>query len=251
MKPVLEMSNLTVSYRGKKALEEVSLTVPSSQLIGIIGPNGAGKSTFIKAVMGLLPFERGNVKVMGQPVNRARRRIAYVPQRNLIDFDFPVLVEDVVMMGRYPHMPWWGFAGARDRRLVEKALELVNLLKLRKRQIGQLSGGQQQRVFIARALAQEAEIFFLDEPFAGIDMTSEDTIVDLLKSLRDDGKSIFVVHHDLNKAERYFDNLILLNRRLIAFGKKEEVFQLQNLRGAYDDRVTRVCGSDDLLVVNA
>jgi manganese transport system ATP-binding protein len=248
MNSMIEVRNLSVSYDGKKAFDSISFSMAARQIVGVIGPNGAGKSTLIKAILGLLKADGGSVTVMNQPVSTARKRIAYVPQRNTIDFDFPALVEDVVMMGRYPHISWWGFPGANDRQVVEDSLKRVGMLELRKRQIGQLSGGQQQRVFLARALAQEAQILFLDEPFAGIDMTSESMIMELLKSLRDQGKTIFVVHHDLTKAESYFDSLILLRNKLIACGKREEVFKLEFLRAAYDGKVTTF--GNQLLVVN-
>jgi len=250
MKTVVDVRNLSVSYDGKKAFEDISFSIPAKQIVGIIGPNGSGKSTLIKAMMGLLVVDQGIVSIMNQPVSRARKRIAYVPQRNAIDADFPVLVEDVVMMGRYPHMSWWGFPSAKDRQVTEDSLIRVGMLELRKRQIGQLSGGQQQRVFLARALAQEAELLFLDEPFAGIDVASESMIMQLLKNLRDQGNTLFVVHHDLSKAESYFDSLILLKNKLIVYGKWADVFTLEYLRMAYDDRVATFTAGNELMVVN-
>lgn len=249
MNSIVEVNNLSVSYDGKKAFENITFSVTPQQIIGIIGPNGSGKSTLIKAIMGLLDVDSGDVKIKKQPIVKARKEIAYVPQRSAIDFDFPALVEDVVMMGRYPHLAWWGFPGAKDRRIVEESLKKVEMLEYRKRQIGQLSGGQQQRVFLARALAQEANLFFLDEPFAGIDMTSENMIMELLKDLKDQGKTLFVVHHDLSKAESYFDSLILLKNKLIAYGRREEVFRLDNLCKAYDGKVAAFSNSD-VMVVN-
>jgi len=248
---ILKVSNLSVSYNGKAAFSNISFTAAPSQIIGIIGPNGAGKSTLIKAIMGLVQTDEGCIEIMNQNLTEAYKRIAYVPQRSSIDFDFPVLVEDVVLMGRFPHLKWWQSPGKRDYEMVIKCLEQVNMTDYCKRQIGQLSGGQQQRIFIARALAQEAELFFLDEPFAGIDMTSENMIMALLKDLRDSGKTLFVVHHDLSKAKTYFDSLILLKNKLIAYGSKDEVFQIDRLKEAYDGKVATFPDQEQLMVVNS
>ncbi|WP_034638582.1 metal ABC transporter ATP-binding protein [Desulfofalx alkaliphila] len=241
---IVEVSNLSVSYEGNRVFKNISLSVKAKQLVGIIGPNGGGKSTLMKAIMGLVNVDTGKVRVMNQNVNKIRKKIAYVPQRSDIDMNFPVLVEDVVLMGRYPHIKWWGLPTKKDRQIVEECLQQVGMWDHRKRQIGQLSGGQQQRVFLARALAQQAELFFLDEPFTGIDIASEKVIMELLKELRDAGKTLFVVHHDLSKAESYFDTIILLKKKLIAYGKREEVFRTDCLREAYG-------GADGLMVVNA
>jgi len=248
---VVEVSNLSVSYNGNRVIHNVSFPAASRQLIGVIGPNGAGKTTLIKAMVGLLNIDEGAVVMFNQPVKRVRRKIAYVPQRSTIDFHFPVRVEDVVLMGRYPHLPWWRFPRARDYRVVEQALQEVELLDLRQRQIGQLSGGQQQRVFLARALAQQADLLFLDEPFAGIDIQSEEMIMQLLKNLRDRGKTIFVVNHDLNKAGSYFDNLLLLRNSLIAWGKAEEVLQPGILKQAYCEKAAFLETFNELVVVSA
>ncbi|MGF7186508.1 iron/zinc/copper transport system ATP-binding protein [Desulfitispora alkaliphila] len=250
MNSIVEVSNLTVSYDGKRAFEDISFSITPQQIVGIIGPNGAGKSTLIKAIMGLMSIDCGQIKIMNKPIVKVRKEIAYVPQRSSIDLDFPALVEDVVMMGRYPHISWWGFPRKKDYKIVENSLKQVKMYDLRKRQIGQLSGGQQQRVFLARALAQEAELFFLDEPFAGIDITSENMIMGLLKNMCNQGKTLFVVHHDLSKAESYFDSLILLKNKLIACGKREDVFKLDNLRQAYDGKVAAFSNSEEYMVVN-
>jgi len=248
---ILKVSNLSVSYNGKIAFSSISFTAAPSQIIGIIGPNGAGKSTLIKAIMGLVQVDEGSIEIMNSHgLTETYKKIAYVPQRNSIDFDFPVLVEDVVLMGRFPHLKWWQYPGKKDYEMVIKCLEQVNMTDYRKRQIGQLSGGQQQRIFIARALAQEAELFFLDEPFAGIDIASEGMIMTILKNLRDNGKTLFVVHHDLSKAETYFDSLILLKNKLIAYGKKDEVFQIDRLKEAYDGKVATFPDKEELMVVN-
>lgn len=246
----VKVNNLTVSYSGKKVFENISFSVGAGQLVGIIGPNGAGKSTLLRSILGLMSIDRGDVQILNGSVSSARRKIAYVPQRNDINLDFPVSVEDVVMMGRFPHLSWWGLPRKKDRLVVKQSLEKVGMLGYCHRQIGQLSGGQLQRVFLARALAQEAELFFLDEPFAGIDISSESMIMNLLRDLRDQGKSIFVVHHDLSKAEIYFDTLVLLKNRLVAFGSKEVVFREETLREAYEGRVSTFSVSDKLVVVN-
>lgn len=237
---ILKVENLSVSYNGKKAVEKISFPAAPGQMIGIIGPNGAGKSTLIKAIMGLVNIDEGKIQIMNQPVNKVCKKIAYVPQRNTIDFDFPLLVEDVVMMGRYPHLTWWGLPGARDHQVVRDSLKKVGMFEFRKKQIGQLSVGQQQRVFLARALAQEAELYFLDEPFSSVDVTSEKMIVEILKELRNGGKTIFVVHHDLSKVGNYFDSLILIKKKLIASGRKEEVFQINYLLEAYSSSISTI-----------
>lgn len=247
---VLNIENLTVSYSNNKALYNVSCTIPSKQIIGIIGPNGGGKSTFIKAIMGLLPIQQGRIEVLGNSIKKSYKHIAYVPQKNTFDLSFPILVEDVVIMGRYSHMPWWRLNKSKHMEKVYDSLRKVGLYELRKRQIGELSGGQLQRVLIARALAQEAELLLLDEPFAGIDIASENIIMDLLKELKDLGKTIFLVHHDLSKVDKYFDSLILLNQKLIAYGPKETVFHIDHLKEAYSGSGSLTLDQNQLLVVN-
>ncbi|EGL82715.1 ABC transporter related protein [Caldalkalibacillus thermarum TA2.A1] len=247
---VIEVRNLSVAYHDQIVLEQISFVVNSHTLVGIIGPNGAGKSTLIKAIMGLVPTLSGEVRVFNQPVSKMRKQIAYVPQRNVLDQDFPVLVEDVVLMGRYPHLRWWQRPTAKDREIAKQCLEQVGMLDFSKRQIGELSGGQQQRVFLARALAQEADLFFLDEPFAGIDMTSEQIIINLLRKLRDQGKTLFVVHHDLSKVEEYFDQIALLNRQLVGYGNKEDVFQVDLISKAYNGKIAFVGDRGGTLVVS-
>ncbi len=250
MKNIIEVKNLSVTYNGQQACENVSFSLPAKQIIGIIGPNGGGKSTLVKAIVGLVGIEQGNVKIMNQPVDEICKKIAYVPQRSTIDFDFPVLVEDVVMMGRFPHTPWWAIPSSKDKVIVNQCLKKVGMFELRKRQIGELSGGQQQRVFIARALAQEADILFLDEPFSGIDITSENMIMDLLKKLCKEGKTAFIVHHDLSKVEKYFDSIIMLKTKLIAYGKCENVFKISNLKKAYSENITTIESNKKLMAVN-
>ncbi len=233
----VEIKELFVSYYGTSALEAISLKVPIKQIVGIIGPNGAGKSTLIKAIMGLIPIDKGNIKVMGQPVSKYFKRIAYVPQHKDIDQSFPVTVYDVLMMGRYPYIPFLKRPELKDHKIVKDCLEKVGVLNVKDKQIGELSGGQRQRVFLARALAQTSDILLLDEPFAGIDITSENIIIQLLKKLRDKGKTIMVVHHDLSKAGDFFDSLILLNKQLIKFGKSEEVYKVDYLNKAYEANI--------------
>jgi manganese/zinc/iron transport system ATP- binding protein len=234
----LEIHDLTVAYHKKPVLWGVDLEVPAGQLIGIIGPNGAGKSTLIKACMGLLPTQSGWVKVFGQPLADAPTRVGYVPQRESVDWDFPVSVMDVVLMGRYGRLGLMRRPGKVDREIARECLDRVKLLPYANRQISNLSGGQQQRVFLARALAQQADLYFMDEPFAGVDAATETAIVSVLGELRDQGKTLLVVHHDLPTARSYFDSLLLLNMNVVAFGPTENVFTAENLQKTYGGRLT-------------
>ncbi len=236
--PALELHDLTVSYAKKPVLYGVDVQVPQGALVGIIGPNGAGKSTMIRAIMGLLPLSSGWVKVFGDTFEKNRHRVGYVPQREQVDWDFPVNVMDVVLMGRYGRLGWLRRVSKEDRRIAEESLEKVGMLPFRNRQISNLSGGQQQRVFLARALAQQSDLYLMDEPFAGVDATTERAIVTLLEDLRAAGKTILVVHHDLTTAREYFDHLLLLNMRLIAFGKTEDTFTSEKLQKTYGGRLT-------------
>ncbi|WP_088102491.1 metal ABC transporter ATP-binding protein [Halalkalibacter urbisdiaboli] len=248
MNKVIDVKELSVYYENQQAIKDVSFTFDKGHLIGIIGPNGAGKSTLIKAILGL-EKARGTVRIFGKRVKDVRKRISYVPQRNQIDWDFPVLVEDVVIMGRFKHIPWFMRASKSDKEIVKASLEKVGMLEYRKRQIGELSGGQQQRVFIARALAQQADIFFLDEPFVGIDATSEEIIIQLLRQLKEDNKTVFVVHHDLSKVEKYFDRLLLMNKELVEYGLVEHVYKPETLSRTY--KGSALFGNkDDIMVVN-
>lgn len=233
MDPAIEVQHLHVSYYGKEVIHDISFSIDRGRLVGIIGPNGAGKSTLIKAILGLIPKDQGNVKAFGKPMKEVRKKIAYVPQRSQIDWDFPITVRDTVLLGTFPRLGLFRRPKKADRQWAEQCLAKVDMKEFSKRQIGELSGGQQQRVFLARALAQRAELFFLDEPFVGIDVASEKTIIDILKQLRDDGKTVFVVHHDLAKVEDYFDELILLNKKLIQSGPVEDVFQQEFMMEAY------------------
>jgi manganese/zinc/iron transport system ATP- binding protein len=236
--PPLEVHDLTVSYRDKPVLWGIDATFPAGTLVGVIGPNGAGKSTFIKACMGLIPPAGGWVKVFGQPVRQNLKRIGYVPQRESVDWDFPVSVMDVVLMGRYGHRGWLRRLTPADRDIARECLEKVGLLPFADRQIANLSGGQQQRVFLARALAQQADLYFMDEPFAGVDAATEASIMTLLHQLRDQGRTLLVVHHDLPTARNYFDRILLLNMRVIAHGPTQEVFTFENLQRTYGGRLT-------------
>ncbi|URM31026.1 metal ABC transporter ATP-binding protein [Cytobacillus firmus] len=231
--PAISIQDLHVSYFGNEAVTGVSLSVNTGNLVGIIGPNGAGKSTFLKAMLNLIPKDKGAVKVLGKPITEVRKSIAYVPQRNDIDWDFPITVLDAVLIGTYPHLKLFRRPKKKDKEWAMECLQRVGMQEFSKRQIGELSGGQQQRVFLARALAQKADLFFLDEPFVGVDVSSEETIVNILKELCRQGKTVIVVHHDLSKANDYFNQLILLNKELISFGTVEEVFKPEVIAKAY------------------
>ncbi|MBA4148765.1 MAG: metal ABC transporter ATP-binding protein [Verrucomicrobia bacterium] len=236
--PPLEIHDLTVSYHKKPVLWGIDLVVPAGKLVGIVGPNGAGKSTLIKAVMGLLPLNSGWVKIYGKSFQKNLKRVGYVPQRESVDWDFPVNVMDVVLMGRYGHLGLIKRPSKRDREIARECLDKVKMLPYSDRQISNLSGGQQQRVFLARALAQESDVYFMDEPFSGVDAATESAIITLLHELRAKGKTILVVHHDLPTARNYFDMLLLLNMRVVAFGPTEEVFTYELLQKTYGGRLT-------------
>lgn len=234
----IEVEQLNVSYFENIALEKVSVCFTPGQLIGIIGPNGAGKSTFIKAIMGLIPAEATTIRLLGQSMKEARTQVAYVPQRSAIDWDFPIRVIDAVLIGCFPQLGLFKRPTKHHRMHARSCLERVGMLDYADRQIGELSGGQQQRVFLARALAQEAHLLLLDEPFVGVDAGSEGVIIDLLRTLREEGKTIIVVHHDLSKAADYFDTLLLLNRRVISVGPPTDVLQPHIIEGAYGNPLT-------------
>jgi manganese/zinc/iron transport system ATP- binding protein len=236
--PALEVHDLTVSYQRKPVLWNVDLAVPPGKLVGILGPNGAGKSTLIKAIMGLIPRSSGWVQVFGKPVEAQRDKVAYVPQRESVDWTFPVTAMDVVLMGRFGRIPWYRRIGRKEKELARLALDKVGMLPYANRQISNLSGGQQQRVFLARALVQDSEIYLMDEPFAGVDAATESAIVRLLQDLRSAGKTVLLVHHDLQTAKEYFDMVILLNMRLVAFGPTEQVFTPELLQKTYGGRLT-------------
>jgi manganese/zinc/iron transport system ATP- binding protein len=235
--PILDVHDVTVAYHRRPVLWDVDWTLTEPALVGIVGPNGAGKSTLLKAILGLVPLTSGKVTMFGQPLDRVRNRVAYVPQRESVDWDFPVSVLDVVLMGTYGRLGWLRRPGAAEKKLAAACLDQVGLADYSSRQIGQLSGGQQQRTFLARALAQEADLYFLDEPFAGIDAASEQSILDLLRRLRGQGKTVCVVHHDLRAVPSYFDHVLLLNVRLLASGPTGDVFTEDNLRKTYGGRL--------------
>ncbi|MCP3739587.1 metal ABC transporter ATP-binding protein [Rossellomorea sp. BNER] len=230
---VLSVNELHVSYLGNQALKKISFDLDQGSLAGIIGPNGAGKSTLIKAMIGLIPSDQGNVRILGEAVKKIRKRVAYVPQRNDIDWNFPIHVLDAVLIGTYPNLRLFQKPKKKERDWAYECLKRVGMEDFSKRQIGELSGGQQQRVFLARALAQRADLFFLDEPFVGVDIQSEETIIQILKELQLEGKTTLVVHHDLSKANVYFDELVLLNKELIAKGRVSEVLSSNLIQKAY------------------
>ncbi|MBX3356944.1 MAG: ABC transporter ATP-binding protein [Phycisphaeraceae bacterium] len=234
----VEVHDVTVAYHRKPVLWDVDVSLPAGQLIAVVGPNGAGKSTLIKAILGLVPLASGRIDLFGKPLNQARRLIGYVPQRETVDWDFPVDALDVVIMGRYGTLGWFRRPGRNDRAAAEHALDQVGMLPLARRQISQLSGGQQQRVFLARALAQDAPLYFMDEPFAGVDAATEKAIVDVLRSLRSEGRTVVAVHHDLQTVPEYFDFIVMLNMRLVAAGPTAAVFTRENLQKTYGGRLT-------------
>ncbi len=244
--PIIEVHDLTVSYDKKPVLWNVDFTIPAGALVGIIGPNGAGKSTLIKAVMGLLPLSSGYTELFGQKLNDVRKRVSYVPQRESVDWDFPASVMDIALMGRYGQRGLFNRITAEDRSIARQALEQVHMLEFANRQIGQLSGGQQQRVFLARALAQQADLYFMDEPFAGVDAATEGAIIELLKELKSQGKTILVVHHDLQSAAEYFDWIVLLNTRLVASGPVKEVLTPTLLQETYGGKLSLLAQVGDI-----
>ncbi|NND72308.1 MAG: metal ABC transporter ATP-binding protein [Rhodothermales bacterium] len=233
----IEVRDLTVAYHEKPVLWDIDLDVPAGVLMAIVGPNGAGKTTLIKAILGLIRTAAGEVSILGHKYKRQRNRVAYVPQRGSVDWDFPTSVLDVVTMGRYGRIGWVRRPSRTDKDLAVKALEKVGMDQFRKRQISELSGGQQQRVFLARALVQDADVYFMDEPFQGVDAVTERAIVEILRDLRRHNKTVVVVHHDLQTVEEYFDYVMLLNIRKIASGPVAEVFNSENLRITYGGRV--------------
>lgn len=233
----VDVADLTVAYRAQPVLWDVDLEVPEGVLMAIVGPNGAGKTTLIKAVLGLVPVAAGRVLVHGAPYTQQRKRVAYVPQRGSVDWDFPTSVLDVVTMGTYGRLGWLRRPGAAEKAHALEALGQVGMADFAGRQIAQLSGGQQQRVFLARALVQDADLYFMDEPFAGVDATTERAIIGLLQTLRAEGKTVLVVHHDLQTVPEYFDWVLLLNVRRVAAGPVAEVFTDDNLRRTYGGRV--------------
>lgn len=233
----LEITDLTVAYDNKPVLWDIDLNIPKGVLMAIVGPNGAGKTTLIKAIQGLVPAAAGRVLVSGKKYSENRGLVGYVPQRGSVDWDFPTSVVDVVKMGTYGTLGWFKRPGKKEENMALGALEKVGMLDFRDRQISKLSGGQQQRVFLARALVQNAEIYLMDEPFQGVDATTEKAIITILKDLRSQGKTLVVVHHDLQTVREYFDSVALLNVRIVASGKVDNVFTAENLQATYGGRV--------------
>ncbi len=232
-KIAVKVDDLTVAYNYKPVLWDIDLTVPEGVLMAIVGPNGAGKSTLIKAILGIIKPIAGSISIFGEPYAKQRKMVAYVPQKGSVDWDFPTTAFDVVLMGTYGSLGWIKRPGAKEKKIALESMEKVGMLSYRNRQISQLSGGQQQRVFLARALAQDASIYFMDEPFQGVDATTEIAIINILKKLRKTGKTVIVVHHDLQTVPEYFDWVTFLNVKKIATGPVKEIFNDDNLTKTY------------------
>jgi len=234
----IKVRGLSVNYGTKRVLTNIHLDIHSGNVYGVIGPNGAGKSTLFKSILGLIDYNAGDIEVLGDEIEDVRKQIAYVPQKDEVDWEFPATVKDIVLMGRYPYKKLLQRLDKNDNAIAQDAMNKLGIADLADRQIGKLSGGQQQRVFIARALCQQADVFFLDEPFVGVDITTEEKIISILKELASEGKTILVVHHDLSTVEQYFDKVILLNQRLIAFGDTVTTFTQENIAKAYGPQLT-------------
>jgi manganese/zinc/iron transport system ATP- binding protein len=247
--PAVEIHDMTVSYDKRPVLWNVDVSLPSGELVGVIGPNGAGKSTLIKAALGLLPVDRGWVRFFGEPLAKQRLSVGYVPQRESVDWDFPVTVRDVVLMGTYGRLGWFRSVRAAERQLADQCLADVGMLPYRNRQISNLSGGERQRVFLARALAQQSRVYFMDEPFVGVDAATESAIMGLLRKLKERGCTVVVVHHDLQTAPVYFDRILLLNMRLVASGPTSSVFTPELLQQTYGGRLTILSEAADRVAV--
>lgn len=247
MTPSIEVHNLAASYNRRPVLWDIDFQLPSAALIGIVGPNGSGKTTLLRNIMGLMDADSGYVKLFGKDLDQVRERVSYVPQRESVDWTFPASVREVVEMGRYKPANLLRRLKSRDRELVTLALEKVDMLEYADRQISQLSGGQQQRVFLARALAQDADLYLMDEPFVGVDAATEEAILKVLSDLKEEGKTVVIVHHDLQTAYQYFDTIVLLNTRMVAAGPKDEVFTEENLQEAYGGRLTILAKLSNLI----
>ncbi|MEE9404094.1 MAG: metal ABC transporter ATP-binding protein [Algisphaera sp.] len=239
-------SDLTVAYDARPVLRSVSFTLERGHMLSVVGPNGAGKSTLLKSMLGLITPDYGSVQFFGQPIRNVRNRIAYVPQTEAVDWDFPITVSEVVLMGRYSSHGWFGRPNKKDRRLAAEALERVGMTKFSSRHIRQLSGGQQRRVFLARALCQGAELLLLDEPFAGVDAKTEATLFALIDQMSDEGKTVLIVNHDLSILDK-FDRVLMLNQRLIAYGTPDDVVNDDNLRATYGGRLSLLDEADQRL----
>lgn len=237
---MISISNLNVDYFGSQALTDISLEIPLGVSVGIVGPNGAGKSTFIKSLLDIVPRSSGLIKVNDNSISSIKQSIAYVPQKSEIDLTFPITVFETVLTGTYINLSLFQRIKKKEKSQVYSALKRLNIEDLADRQLNTLSGGQLQRVFIARALAQKSDIFFLDEPFIGIDLVSEEIIINIINELRAEGKTILIVHHDLHEVNKYFDKLIILNKELVAYGDVSDVFNEDNLNKAYSASLTSV-----------
>lgn len=231
--PAIQIDDLTVAYDYKPVLWDIDLVVPEGVLMAVVGPNGAGKSTLIKSILGIIKPIAGSVQVFGKPYKKQVDKVAYVPQKGSVDWDFPTVALDVVMMGTYGSLGWIKRPGAKEKKQALEALEKVGMLEFKNRQISQLSGGQQQRIFLARALVQQASIYLMDEPFQGVDATTEKAIINILKELRKQGKTLIVVHHDLQTVPEYFDWVTFLNVKGIASGPVKDIFNDDNLTKTY------------------
>lgn len=234
----IKVEGLSVNYGTKRVLTNIHLEIHAGYVYGVIGPNGAGKSTLFKSILGLIDYNAGLIELFGGELADVKKQVAYVPQKDEVDWQFPATVKDIVLMGRYPYKKILERIDKEDLDIAHSAMEKLGISDLADRQIGKLSGGQQQRVFLARAICQKADIFFLDEPFVGVDITTEERIIALLKELADQGKTILVVHHDLSTVDEYFDKVILLNQRLIAYGDTEKTFVKENIAKAYGPQLT-------------
>jgi manganese/zinc/iron transport system ATP- binding protein len=245
--PILEVHDLAVSYHQKPVLWGIDFTIPKGKLVGIIGPNGAGKSTLIKAIMGLIPISSGYIQLFKKNLNEVRHKVGYVPQRESVDWDFPISVLEVVLMGMYHQLGLFQKPQTIHKELAISYLEKVGMESFSKRQISELSGGQQQRVFLARSLAQAADLYFMDEPFAGVDIATETAIIQLLKEMREAGKTIIVVHHDLQSVAEYFDWVIMLNMRLVASAPTQQVLTAEILQETYGGKLTILSKMGDIM----
>jgi ABC-type Mn2+/Zn2+ transport system ATPase subunit len=232
------VEGLSVSYGNKRVLTNIYMNIDPGYVYGVIGPNGAGKSTLFKAILGLIEPNAGEIMVLGKDIEDVRPKVAYVPQKDDVDLTFPATVNDIVLLGRYPYKTIFQRLNKEDKAIADQAMEDLGILELKDRQIGQLSGGQQQRVFIARALCQQADIFFLDEPFVGVDIMTETKIIEILHKLAKEGKTLLVVHHDLSSVDTYFTKVILLNQRLINYGDTNTVFTKENIARTYGPQLT-------------
>ena len=232
IKNIVRVEDMTMAYHDKPVLWDVDMDIEEGSRTAIIGPNGAGKSTLLKGVLGLQKTLSGKVLIFGEPVKKVLKRIAYIPQTGSVNWNFPTTVLDVVLMGRYSHLGWIKRPGKQDKKIAMEALSMMGMEEFYNRQISQLSGGQRQRVFIARAIAQEAQLYFMDEPLAGVDKKTEGIIIDFLKKIQEEGRTSVVVHHDLNTLRDYFDHVVILNKRMIAQGEVKSVFTPDNLEKA-------------------